>query len=339
MIIGQVGSDRCCCGPCRGFQAFDGSHRFFKRATFYDVDCCVFGPCSDSNGQDGRVVFESTGCGYGIVVESTGNYGHSQSGSTCIDCKSIYPLGSIHNMIPLMQNGYLRCGNHFESTPGVVNATKATAHYDQYCCNADGSKIYWELTDEITDESDTQCDGIGACCGKTAYGSPTGNIDDATTCRMVHECECDTDAGDVWHGAGTSCNPNPCCCEGFRAFDGSARYFQYARLIDTDTCFATPPDDGYIVFQWQGSTSQANTAVCSQYGKVVECGPPGSYWATAYPVGRCNVLIEDSHGNNASSNTATYRAYEVNPDCGNADGSHWGLQLYGEISCTANPLP
>lgn len=337
LILGQKGSSRCCCGDCRGFPAFDGSHRFFKYATAYDYDCCQFGPCVDDAGRDGKIKFESTGCGYGIVVESTGNYLKSFSNGECIDCQSLYPIGTIRQLLPgLLNSQYIRCNNYFASASGVVNPTKATALYDGNCCNGNGDKIYWELTEEITDDT---CDKMGACCGWKSYASDSGNLDDKTTCRMCHECECDTAKGETWHGDGSSCEPNPCFCQGFKAFDGSAQYFRYATLVDNDTCYFTNDgNDGGFVVEWDiecsCSVTQANTSMRANSGKIVNSY--GGYPGAGYTVGKC-IAIPTDQGAIVATSSATWHSFGRSEACGNPEGDKIGWRLSDSISC--NPLP
>ena len=336
LIIGQKGSSRCCCGDCRGFAAFDGSHRFFKYATAHDQDCCQFGPCVDANGKDGIIKFASTGCGYGIVVESTGNYLKSLRNGVCIDCKSLYPIDSIHNTMTLMRNIYLRCQNFYATAPGVINPTKATALIDRNCCNGNGSAIYWELTEEITDIT---CDKMGACCGWKTYASESGNLDDKTTCRMCHECECDTAKGETWHGEASTCEPNPCICQGFKAFDGSNQYFRYATLVDNDTCYQSEDRyDGGFVVEWDNGCScgvtQANTSMRGNSGKIVSSY--GVYPDAGYTVGNCFTIPSDQ-GAIVATSSATWRSFGTSEVCGNPKGDKTGWRLSETISC--NPLP
>jgi hypothetical protein len=337
LIIGQKGSSRCCCGDCRGFPAFDGSHRFFKCATFYDLDCCAFGSCVDANGQDGYIKFQSTGCGYGIVVESTGNYGHYNQNGDCVDCKTTYTIDTIHDLVALMFNTYVRCGNFFATAPNVVHPTKVTARKASDCCNEDGNKIYWELSEEITNST---CDEMGACCGWKDYGYDSGNADDKKTCRMCHECECDTERGEVWNGNGSSCNTSPCSCQGFRAFDGSDQYYQFARLIDEDTCPKNNAQAGSLIVQWTGSqpcncgVTQFNTFLRSNSGIVtVSTGP----YARDYPVGAC-YNIPSAYITESPYNSATFCSYGASEFCDNP-GDKLGWMLYGPVACHLNPLP
>lgn len=341
LIIGQKGSSRCCCGDCRGFPAFDGSHRFFKYATAYDFDCCQFAQCVDDAGRDGKIKFESTGCGFGKVVESTGNYLKSFRNGECIDCKSLYPLDTIRELLPgLLQNPYMRCRNYFSTSPDIVNPTKATALYDGNCCNALGDKIYWELTEEITDGT---CDKMGACCGWKNYGgtSPTLQLDDKSTCRMCHQCECDTDKGETWHGEGSSCGPNnPCFCKGFKAFDGSNQWFRYARLIDEDTCYLNGARyDGGILLEWNEacccSVTAVNTALRENSGKVIDSY--GAYQTLDYyPLGSC-VTIPLGHVATSVHNSATFCSLGKSVGCGNPEGDKIGWQLSSSISCNILP--
>jgi hypothetical protein len=258
----------------------------------------------------------------------------------CIDCKSLYPLETIKEMLPgLLQNPYIRCSNHFATAPDVVNPTKATALYDSNCCNGDGSTIYWELTEEITD---TTCDKMGACCGYLSYGvtngvnNASGNIEDKTTCRMCHECECNTAKGEVWHGEGSSCESNPCCCEGFRAFDNSFKFYRYAKYIDNDTCYFTADkNDGYYVVKWNGGLSKANTRTCANSGVIVEvAGGQRSYRKE----GACEE-VPYNVGVSAPANSATFKSLGRSDACGNPLGDKIGWMLYDEIPCLINPLP
>jgi len=335
MILGQSGSSRCCCGSCRGFPAFDGSATFYKYLTLYDVDCCYFGPCKASDGTDGRVKFKSNGCWYAEVVESTGNYGNSVLDGGCVDCYSLYPVGSVWDLSTLLQTSkdYIRCGNYFLPNPGQINPTTFTAKKDYLCCNADGHAIYWQLSEQINTATDHQCDGIGACCGGKA-SDPVGGFYATTTCRMMHECECNAEEGATWHGAGSSCLHNPCgCCEGFRAFDGSSKWYRYARIVDTGTC----EQGGNLVAKWIGGTSYALTATCQNIGQIVEA-EEGTSRGNAYPVGSC-IEVPTGFANESSANSATFRSGEINPDCGNPLGDKLGWLLYDEIPCTVNPLP
>jgi hypothetical protein len=339
LILGQKGSSRCCCGDCRGFPAFDGSHRFFRYATLYDSDCCLFGPCPDSNGKDGKIKLESTGCGYGIIVESTGNYEHYYQNGVCLDCKSRFPLDAIRSLLP--QPGelwcyYLRCGNYYNSSNGVVNPTKATYAYSSQpqCCNLDGRNIYWELTEEITDAT---CSKVGACCGvKDSY-----SLGSVGPCRMCHECECDTAKGEIWNGEGSSCGTsNPCLCRGFKAFDGSDQWFRYARLIDDDNCFSHPgqPDGGVLV-EWSIEcgcyVSGWNTQIQENYGKIIQT--EGAYSKSGYYViGECR-MIPTGHIYPSIHNSATFCSLGTSAICGNPEGDKIGWHLSEPVTC--NPLP
>jgi hypothetical protein len=269
-----------------------------------------------------------------VVVLATGNYQRTRRGNVCIDCRGIYQAGTVIVASNSLTSEYLICDNYFEITPGVVNPTQVTLIKNGGCCNALGDKVYLELSEEITDGS---CDSMGACCGWRTYATPSGQVDDRTTCRLCHECECDTAKGEVWHGAGTSCKPNPCCCEGFRAFDGSAKYYRYAKYFDDDTCYIrVTKNDGYFVVRWTGGNSRVNTPTCTNSGIVVEVtGALTDY----YPLNRCGVSVPTSHQNNSPANSATFTSAGINAGCGNPNGDKIGWLLYDEIQCTGNPLP
>lgn len=55
-----------------------------------------------------------------------------------------------------------------------------------------------------------------ACCGWSCYAPDAGACCDGTNCRVVQQCDCDTENGEVFKGVGTVCSPNPCltgrCC-------------------------------------------------------------------------------------------------------------------------------
>ncbi|MGC4039448.1 MAG: T9SS type A sorting domain-containing protein [Flavobacterium sp.] len=110
----------------QGIRALDGSEHYFRYATIYDWDCCLFGPGID-DGQpynylvDGHFKVSYDATGQGTIVESTGNYASS------------YPVGSNYNQ----DFGY------------SSNPTYKSLTYNDQCCNADGDKIYVELSDEI----------------------------------------------------------------------------------------------------------------------------------------------------------------------------------------------
>jgi hypothetical protein len=54
------------------------------------------------------------------------------------------------------------------------------------------------------------------CCGWSCYAPDAGACCDGTNCRVVQQCDCDTENGEVFKGIGTTCEPNPCvgrCCQ------------------------------------------------------------------------------------------------------------------------------
>lgn len=110
----------------QGIHALDGSERYFRYATVYDWDCCLFGPGID-DGQpygyavDGHFKVSYDAAGQGTIVESTGNYA------------ATHAVGSSYNQ----DFGY------------SSSATYKSLTFNAQCCNADGDKIYVELSDEI----------------------------------------------------------------------------------------------------------------------------------------------------------------------------------------------
>jgi len=124
----------------RGFQAFDGSQRFYKRWGVFDLDCCFLPDGRKhspgiSDPDDGYYILEKVSpCGCCptnncVVVESTRYYAAHG-----------FAVGTI-----------VRCPERPRSVPNLVfnSATKRSLGVDNSCCNPDGSKIYAELTDEI----------------------------------------------------------------------------------------------------------------------------------------------------------------------------------------------
>jgi hypothetical protein len=117
-----------CTDEPSSFLAFDGSGRAFRRLGIFDVDCCYLFP--QFSPDDGYYIIEKLpgGCGC-IVVESARWYGRP----------SMYPVGK---QIP--------CPSIPAGVSSPINtATKQSLLKDASCCNADGSKIYAELFEEI----------------------------------------------------------------------------------------------------------------------------------------------------------------------------------------------
>jgi len=52
-----------------------------------------------------------------------------------------------------------------------------------------------------------------ACCGWSCYAPDAGACCDGAECRVVQQCDCDTENGEVFKGVGTVCSPNPCCLD------------------------------------------------------------------------------------------------------------------------------
>jgi hypothetical protein len=115
--------------PNPGIRAFDGSAVFYKYATIVDGDCCFINSYLASiNGwaTDGQftIQFDDRCSNVGVIVESTNWYG--QSGT--------YNVGQLYTA----NFGY-------SSNPTLKNF-----YPDSGCCNADGSKNYVQLTEQIT---------------------------------------------------------------------------------------------------------------------------------------------------------------------------------------------
>ncbi|HNW97379.1 MAG TPA: T9SS type A sorting domain-containing protein [Bacteroidales bacterium] len=111
---------------CKGIKALDGSNKYYRYATVYDWDCCLLsspGIFESPFGWavDGHYKIQYDCNGNGKVVESTGNY------------VSIHPVGV----------------SYTPTFPYSSNPTYASLVTDGGCCNADGSKIYVQLTEEI----------------------------------------------------------------------------------------------------------------------------------------------------------------------------------------------
>lgn len=130
-------SEYCCNGVCQGtpccectpgIRALDGSCRRFRYATVYDLDCCLLDPIlAMQNGweNDGYFKIMFNDCSQtGVIVESTNWYAQSAD----------YAVGQ-----PFTADfGYSQ------------NPTWKSLATNVNCCNPDGSKVYVELTDEIT---------------------------------------------------------------------------------------------------------------------------------------------------------------------------------------------
>ncbi|MFH1004224.1 MAG: PKD domain-containing protein [Bacteroidota bacterium] len=114
---------------CSGIQALDGSNRYFRYATVYDWDCCLFSSGIYESTLDNWLVdghFKIDFCsGKGVIIESTGGFTSSQ------------PVGSTY--IPAF--GY--------SSDPIFKSLIT----DPNCCNPKGDKIFVKLTEEI--HSDT----------------------------------------------------------------------------------------------------------------------------------------------------------------------------------------
>lgn len=170
----------------RGFQAFDGTDKYFKRLTLWDVDCCfgeypplnlLRGRKTDpgpSDPDDGYFSLEKEikcCCPTGrlIVVESVRWYATFLPVGTILDLPawlaeySDIPYDPTTEFIlprrwipvPVLAPGteYVFPIEEMRKFPILDNplntATFGVVIVDDYCCNEDGSKEYVELTNEI----------------------------------------------------------------------------------------------------------------------------------------------------------------------------------------------
>lgn len=109
-----------------GIKALDGSNKYYKYATVYDWDCCLFGGSPVNEGGfgymvDGHYKIQYDCNGNGIVVEATGNYA-----------------------------GYLGTTRN-DNFGFSSNPTWKSLITNGGCCNADGSKIFVQLTGLVKD--------------------------------------------------------------------------------------------------------------------------------------------------------------------------------------------
>ncbi len=122
-----------------GIQAFDGSNHYYRYATIYDWDCCLFsagvmeGP---SYPVDGHIKIEYNCNGVGTVIESTGGYASS------------YPVGSSY-------------GSNFGY---ASNPTFLSLAANSGCCNASGNLVYVALSAErVTPSFDLHFTNASGC--------------------------------------------------------------------------------------------------------------------------------------------------------------------------------
>jgi hypothetical protein len=103
--------------PGYGIQALDGSSRYFRYAVVHDDDCCYFGPLQP----DGMYIVAFYECNppTGLVIYATNNYADTLGQTVSVNY------------------GY------------SANPTWKSLATNAGCCNADGSKVYVELIDEI----------------------------------------------------------------------------------------------------------------------------------------------------------------------------------------------
>ena len=118
---------------------------------------------------------------------------------------------------------------------------------------------------------------------------------------------------------------------GFRAFDGSSKYFRRLGLYDLDCCSLPGdfrPDDGYFVVE--------RSCDCCDQCIVVESAR--WYAANGYAVGSVITCPSPAYAPPGVFNSATKISTIVNDFCCNGDGSRIYAELTEEIN-DANPLP
>jgi hypothetical protein len=113
--------------PAEGyFQAFDGSDRYFRKLGVYDLDCCLQWP--NYQPDDGYYILTKRADGQCVVSESVRWYAANG-----------YEKGKIVPCITIPAS----IGHPNDS------ATWRSMGYGGNCCNADGTKDYYELSDEV----------------------------------------------------------------------------------------------------------------------------------------------------------------------------------------------
>lgn len=117
----------------RYFQAFDGSNRFFRKFAFYDTDCCYSGSYRPD---DGYYIVSKRCDGQYAVIDSARWYTNNG-----------YAIGDIIHPSDAR-------ANNITNVPASIghpddSATWRSAGYNSGCCNANGTKRYYELSDEV----------------------------------------------------------------------------------------------------------------------------------------------------------------------------------------------
>lgn len=131
--------------------------------------------------------------------------------------------------------------------------------------------------------------------------------------------------------------PNATC--GFRAFDGSNRWFKRLGIYDFDCCFLpdgrttnpgiSSPDDGYCILE-----KEQATCGCCPTGKCVVLESV-RYYALLFPVGQVVPCVTVGCSSAHQPITATKCSLGADQFCCNADGAN----LYAELTDEISPLP
>lgn len=128
--------------------------------------------------------------------------------------------------------------------------------------------------------------------------------------------------------------------EGFRAFDGSDRYFKRLGLYDADCCYLgdrntiSNPDDGYFIVE-----RLKDCGCCPTRCVVVESAR--WYAANGYHVGAtvdCPLFAGADNPRNSATWRAVYAAGGPRDACCNYNGDKIYMELTEEIG-DSNPLP
>lgn len=162
--------------PCStyGFQAFDGSNRYFKRLAFNDLDCCFgdYPPLGLPYARKDNPGPSNPNDGYFILEKEIDNSGNPTGRCVVVETSNWYstfvPLGTVLPTCPAFRSILLPSfagaphtpqwvppGTPIEWRPRSIipsplnTATFGVIVINPDCCNADGSKVSIELIDEI----------------------------------------------------------------------------------------------------------------------------------------------------------------------------------------------
>jgi hypothetical protein len=117
---------------------------------------------------------------------------------------------------------------------------------------------------------------------------------------------------------------------GFRAFDGSDKYYRRLGIYDLDCCYlgAFRPDDGYYIVERD----------CNCCDRCIVVESVRWYAANGYAVGSVIACPSPAYVTPGVFNSATKISLAIDRVCCNEDGSRIYAELTEEIN-DANPLP